>query len=599
MRNAYEILNKTIEPQLVNESYFNQLIGDFKRSYLDSQNYEERLSVHRYPNELKDEILHDLNDRIQKMHQRDEMKDNYGNTAGYVSSTINNIWKSDKRLKSLFNATKKYCEIRSRDFNVIAVHVAEYRALNKLFFNIQKSMRIYKPVKIKPTQTMVDTNKTNVFISYSWDSPEHQAWVVGLADIINSHGGNAIVDRRLKFGGHLRLFMEHNIKAADVVLMILSPNYKEKAEGLKGGVGYEYNIITKQLFNTIHTNEKYIGVLRDGDHVSSVPDFIEDFKYVDLRPGKDYDIHLQDLLAQILKAPLKQPDETNKTKPFMENDYADLKSLVSEMKKKAFDYFQKIFEGENEMMVKLKVVTRLPEWENEIKEYNQAVVAKFNPQKMIIAEDYLTDFKKNVFGKVLWTVSSAIKPIPNPDLARYKEDFREADPQDIYTTVNTILNAAHAYVKDVTPTIPYRSISEVADLHMEYLNEQGMFMNRIIGYGIRSELLHRYYPANFAVMTQKSLWAMYFICDSLKEFITIEQKNRKGIMRVSHNWQYPYERFNFIMNELAKDLEKWFAVYNIKLKPEYRFGYVNMFLATIHKINKPDIDLLHEWVEMK
>lgn len=446
---------------------------------------------------------------------------------------------------------------------------------------------------------MLDVNKTNVFISYSWDSTEHQSWAIELADLINNNGGNAIIDRRLKFGGHLRLFMERNIKAADVVLMILTPNYKEKAEELKGGVGYEYNIITKQLFNVIHTNEKYIGVLRSGDHATSVPEFIEDFKYVDLRPGKDYDINLQDLLGQILKAPLKHPDETNKAKPFMENDYANLTPIILEMKKTAFEYFQKIFGGENEMMVKLKVATKLAEWEEEISTYNKQVVDKFNPQKMVIAGDNLEIFKKNVFGKILWTVSSAIKPIPNPDLARYKVDFREADPEDIYNTVNAILNAAHSYVKTVTPAISYKSIAEIADLRMAYLDEEGMFMNKIIGYGIRSELLHRYYPANFAVMTQKSLWAMYFICDSLKEFITIEQKNRKGIMRVSHNWQYPYGRFNFIMNELANELEKWFAVYKIKLKPEFRFGYVNMFLSAIHKMHKPDIDLLHAWEEMK
>ena len=90
---------------------------------------------------------------------------------------------------------------------------------------------------------------------------------------------------------------------------------------------------------------------------------------------------------------------------------------------------------------------------------------------------------------------------------------------------------------------------------------------------------------------------MYFICDSSKEFITIEQKNRQGIMRVSHNWQYPYDRFTYLMNELAIQFEHWVSKYKIKIDPVYRFGYINMFLSSIHELNKADIKLLHEWVE--
>lgn len=140
MRDAYEVLGKAVIPEPVDERRFDELIRDFRRSYLDSQNYEEKLLLHRYPSEVKGDVLHDLDQYLRKMHQRDEMRDYHGNTARYVSTAINEIWKSDKKLKSLFNAIKKYCEIRNKDFDVIAVHVAEYRALDKLFFNIQRSM---------------------------------------------------------------------------------------------------------------------------------------------------------------------------------------------------------------------------------------------------------------------------------------------------------------------------------------------------------------------------------------------------------------------------------------------------------------------------
>lgn len=443
---------------------------------------------------------------------------------------------------------------------------------------------------------MLSENKINVFISYSWDSPAHQQWVLFLADAINKHGGNSIVDKQVKYGGHLRLFMERHIKAADVVLMVLTPNYKNKAQNLKGGVGYEYNIITKELFKVIDKNEKYIGVLRDGNHESSVPDFIEDFKYVDLHDGPDFEINLKELLEQILKVPLKQPEDNKVNKPVMENDYKDLQLLTNEMKSKAFAYFEKLFVGDNEVATKLKVTLKVQEWIKEVEVYNKEIVAKFNPAKMALAEDFMEDFKNNVFGKDLWTVKAALKT-HDPDLARYKKDFRDADAEEIYNTVNGILTATHEYVKNTASKIKYDAIKTVADLALQYLDEEEMFMNKIIGFGIRSELLHRYYPAYFPIMTQKSLWAMYFICDSSKEFITIEQKNRQGIMRVSHNWQYPYDRFTYLMNELAIQFEHWVSKYKIKIDPVYRFGYINMFLSSIHELNKADIKLLHEWVE--
>lgn len=436
-------------------------------------------------------------------------------------------------------------------------------------------------------------NKINVFISYSWDNSEHQEWVLSLAKLIKKNGGNPIIDQDLKYGSHLRLFMERNLKSSDVVLMILTPNYKEKAQNLLGGVGFEFNIITKELFSNIGANEKYIGVLKKGSHLESVPDFIQDFKYVDLTNKITYNENLEKLIKQILETELKQPNDKPKTFE-MEAHYKKIDNISSVMKIKAYEYFELLFLNDNSSFSKLKVVSTISDWEAEINAYNQALVNKFNPNKMIIAEDYMEDFKNNVFGTILWTVSAARRTI-NPDLARYKKDFKDSNEEEVYTTVNSILNASHDYVNNVAKKIDYSKIAKQEDVELSYLDKEEMFMNKVIGYGIRSELLHRYYPSYFPIMTQKSLWAMYFICQSAEEFITIEQQNRKGIIRVSHNWQYPYERFTFLMNELAKEIEKWVSKFGIKLNPEYRFGYVNMFLSSIDKHHKADINELHKW----
>ena len=440
-------------------------------------------------------------------------------------------------------------------------------------------------------------NRVNVFISYSWDSKEHQKWVLSIADLINENGGNAIVDRtHLKYGGPIKSFMLKSILQADVVLMILTPKYKRKADSLEGGAGYEYNIINDELFKIITENDKYIPVIRDGSLEASVTAFLKGFNCVDLRDGDDYKNNLKELISQILNVPLKKPKEHNENKKIMENDYKPLEPLMAEMKSKAFQYFEQLLKVENESMLKVKLRTVLQEWEEEIKDYHEKMVSKFNSDKMALYEDYLEDFKNNVFGKELWTVNAALRT-HDPDLARYKMDFRDAGAEEIYETVKGILSATHEYVEEKIPSIDYNKVKDIDSLGLQYLNDDEMFMKKIIGFGIRSELLHRLYPAHLPVMTQKSLWAMYFICDSANEFITIEQRNRQGIMRVSHNWQYPYDRFTFIMNALANEMRNWFNRYGLELNPKYRFGYVNMFFEAVHDSHRSDISLLHSWVD--
>lgn len=440
-------------------------------------------------------------------------------------------------------------------------------------------------------------SKTNIFISYSWDSPEHQQWVLALADLINSHGGNAIVDRtHLRYGGHIKTFMLKSILEVDIVLMILTPNYKRKADSLEGGAGYEYNIINDELFKVITTNEKFIPIIREGSLEMSVTNFLRGFNCADLRDGNDYNLNLNALLKQILNTNFKKNPIANINISLMDNEYKEISLVVTEAKSKAFEYFQKLFVTDNKALTASKLYSIAQQWSDKINEYHTSFAKVFNPAKMQLYEDFLEDFKNKVFAKELWTVKAALKT-PDPDLARYKKDYRDANNRDIFNTVSGILNAAYFYSTNVSKHIDYSFLVSVKDLKMNFLNEDTMFMNKVIGFGIRSEILHRYFPALFPIMTQPSLWAMYFICESNNEFITIEKRTREGKMRVSHNWQYPYDRFSFIMNVISNELFNWFKSYGVELDTTLRFGYVNMFLSSISDLHKADTKILHEWVD--
>ena len=153
-----------------------------------------------------------------------------------------------------------------------------------------------------------------VFISYSWDSDEHREWVAGFADYLRKAGADVLFDGNLKLGQRLPKFMEQSIAKADYVVIICTENYKAKADGRIGGVGYENNIISGDLYATSGLNEeKYIPVLRSGNWATSLPDYMAGKLGVDCTNGAIDDSTMTDLLTTFgLSAPDDNAEPTDK-----------------------------------------------------------------------------------------------------------------------------------------------------------------------------------------------------------------------------------------------------------------------------------------------
>lgn len=151
---------------------------------------------------------------------------------------------------------------------------------------------------------MEETKKTPlVFISYSWEDEEHQEWVRKLAEDLVKNG----VDVRLdvwdnRNGSDIAHFMDESGRIADRVLCILTPIYKEKANELIGGVGYEYRNMTAEMFADVKTT-KFIPVLRKGNHNESTPTALSGRVTVDMRDDSKYEENLEDLLRDIFDKP--------------------------------------------------------------------------------------------------------------------------------------------------------------------------------------------------------------------------------------------------------------------------------------------------------
>ena len=160
-----------------------------------------------------------------------------------------------------------------------------------------------------------------VFISYSWDSPEHQEWVLKLAkDLRQKFGVDVILDQfELIAGADLTHFMESSIVKADKVLVVLTPNYKIKAEERKSGVGYETSMITQQIFESPISIIKFIPILREGTQKTSSPTFLKSKIYHQMDDDNFYINKLYELSKTIYDKPLIEKPELGDVPDFTKN----------------------------------------------------------------------------------------------------------------------------------------------------------------------------------------------------------------------------------------------------------------------------------------
>ena len=121
------------------------------------------------------------------------------------------------------------------------------------------------------------------FISYSWDSEDHRQWVRELAVRLRSGGVDATLDQwHAVPGDQLPEFMERSIRESDFVLVVCTPKYKIRSDQRVGGVGYEGDIITGEVFKN-RENRKFIPLLRFGKWGEAAPSWLLGRAYIDFR----------------------------------------------------------------------------------------------------------------------------------------------------------------------------------------------------------------------------------------------------------------------------------------------------------------------------
>ncbi|MDK2742563.1 MAG: TIR domain-containing protein [Nitrospira sp. BO4] len=119
------------------------------------------------------------------------------------------------------------------------------------------------------------------FLSYTWEDEAHREWVRSLAAQLRTDGIETILDRWHAIpGDQLPQFMESSVRDSDFVLLICTPSYRNKSNARKGGVGYEGDIMTGEVFVS-GNRRKFIPLLRKGLWEEAAPSWLLGTFYID------------------------------------------------------------------------------------------------------------------------------------------------------------------------------------------------------------------------------------------------------------------------------------------------------------------------------
>ena len=156
------------------------------------------------------------------------------------------------------------------------------------------------------------TAQPKVFISYSWTSPQHEQWVLDLAERLSGDGVVVVLDKwDLKEGQDKHVFMEQMVNDESIkkVLVVCDRVYQTKADVRKGGVGTETQLISKEVYeNTVQ--EKFIPVVREYDDKGKpcIPHYMASRIYIDLSSDEKFEESYQKLIRNLYDKPLlKRP----------------------------------------------------------------------------------------------------------------------------------------------------------------------------------------------------------------------------------------------------------------------------------------------------
>jgi len=139
--------------------------------------------------------------------------------------------------------------------------------------------------------------------------PEHEKWVLQLANDLRNAGIGVLLDRwHNEPGDSITKFIDQ-IDAVDFSLAIGTDKYREKYETESDDpvVDMEIRMIGTRLRKKTAIRKSVIPLLLEGTQTSAFPPLFEDSVYIDFTDNKRYFVELLRLIARLHSIPFSHP----------------------------------------------------------------------------------------------------------------------------------------------------------------------------------------------------------------------------------------------------------------------------------------------------
>lgn len=207
-----------------------------------------------------------------------------------------------------------------------------------------------------------------VFISYSWSSPQHEKFVLDLAEKLMADGVHVLLDKwDLKEGQDKYNFMEKMVTDSTVikVLIISDQKYATKADSRVGGVGTETQIISNEVYQKVD-QEKFIPIVTQFESgLPCLPTFLKARIYINFADDSLFSDEYEKLLRNIFNKPSNKKPMIGKAPAYLfeENPikletasiFANLKDAIEKEKKSSNrlikEFLQQLFDSLSAMRI--------------------------------------------------------------------------------------------------------------------------------------------------------------------------------------------------------------------------------------------------------
>jgi TIR domain len=169
-------------------------------------------------------------------------------------------------------------------------------------------------------------NTPRLFISYSWSNPQHEQWVVDLANDLVASGIDVVLDKwDLREGHDAIAFMEKMVTDPSIakVALVCDEGYATKADGRAGGVGTETQIISAEVY-VKQDQGKFVAVIAEKgtDGKPFLPTYYKSRIYIDLSESERYAENFEKLVRWVFDKPLFKRPELGKPPSFITDSTA-------------------------------------------------------------------------------------------------------------------------------------------------------------------------------------------------------------------------------------------------------------------------------------